>query len=95
MNGMSKEDFEDIKIYTKEKHKNRVAKMPERIAYAIKQFELNNIEYSLKNEVTGHFHCYRKTDDKLFQFYAGTGKIMGYKNQRGIHTLIRILTGGE
>ena len=58
----------------------------------IKQFELHNIEYELKNEKTGHFHCRRKSDDKLFQFYAGTGKIMGEQNRRGIHTLIKILT---
>ena len=28
----------------------------------------------------------RKSDDKLFQFYAGTGKIMGFENKRGIHS---------
>ena len=33
----------------------------------------------------------RKSDDKLFQFYAGTGKIMGFENKRGIHSLIRLL----
>ena len=33
----------------------------------------------------------RKPDDKLFQFYAGTGKIMGFENKRGIHSLIRLL----
>ena len=46
-------------------------------------FEKHNIEYDLKNETTGHFHCHRKSDDKLFQFYAGTGKIMGYDRKRG------------
>ncbi len=44
--------------------------MKDRIDYAIKQFESHGIEYSLKNEQTGHFHCRRKSDDKLFQFYA-------------------------
>lgn len=78
-----------------ESHKKRVSKTPERIQYAIKQFENNNIEYVLKNESIGHFHCYRKCDDKLFQFYAGTGKIQGIDNKRGIHSLIEILTGGE
>lgn len=65
--------------------------MNERIEYAIKQFEANNIEYELKNEVTGHFHCHRKSDDKLFQFYANTGKIVGESKLKGIHTLINIL----
>lgn len=78
-------------LYAEEKHKERVAKNPERIEYAIKQFEAHNIEYVLKNAKTGHFHCRRKSDDKLFQFYAGTGKIQGFNNVRGIHNLIKIL----
>ena len=89
---MSREDFEGIAQLAKENHKNRVAKNPDRIQYAIEQFEKNGIEYYLKNEQTGHFHCHRKSDDKLFQFYAGTGKIMGYQNARGIHALIKMLT---
>ena len=78
-------------LYAEQKHKERVAKNPDRIEYAIKQFEKHDIEYELKNVQTGHFHCYRKSDDKLFQFYAGTGKIQGFNNVRGIHALIRML----
>lgn len=88
---MSREDFEGIKIHAKAVHDERVAKNPDRISYAIGQFEARGIEYVLKNERTGHFHCRRKSDDKLFQFYAGTGKIQGEKNRRGIHALIRLL----
>lgn len=88
---MSKEDFEGIKQYAKEQHVKRVADNPNRVQYAIQQLEKHNIEYALKNETTGHFHCRRKSDDKLFQFYAGTGKIMGYDNKRGIHSLILLL----
>lgn len=80
-------------LYAKDKHKERVEKNPDRIAYAINQFEKNGIEYALKNEQTGHFHCFRKSDDKLFQFYAGTGKIQGVNNARGIHALVKILLG--
>ena len=80
-------------LYAEQMHKERVAKNPDRIEYAIKQFEKHDIEYELKNSQTGHFHCYRKSDDKLFQFYAGTGKIQGFNNVRGIHALIRILEG--
>lgn len=87
---MSREDFEGIAKWAKENHKKRIEKNPERIKYAIKQFEKNNIEYVLKDEKIGHFHCYRKKDDKLFQFYASTGKIMGLE-ARGIHNLIKIL----
>lgn len=88
---MSREDFEGIREYAKEQHAKRVADTPNRIHYAIEQFEKHEIEYTLKNEQTGHFHCRRKSDDKLFQFYAGTGKIMGYDKARGIHTLIKLL----
>lgn len=59
----------------------------------IQQFERHGIEYQLKNEQTGHFHCWRKSDDKLFQFYAGTGKIQGFTQIRGIHSLIQMLEG--
>lgn len=78
-------------LYAKEKHKERVTKNSERIDYAIKQFERNNIEFTLKNEQSGHFHCRRKSDDKLFQFWAGTGKILGYDSLRGVHSLIKLL----
>ena len=61
------------------------------IVYAIQQFEAHGIEYALKNEQTGHFHCWRKSDGKLFQFYAGTGKIQGCDRAHGIHALIRLL----
>lgn len=88
---MARDEFWDaLREHAKEKHKERVAKNPDRIAYAIEQFEMNNIEYTLKNEQIGHFHCRRKSDDKLFQFWASTGKILGYE-ARGIHTLIKLL----
>lgn len=76
-------------LYAKEQHKKRVGKNADRIAFAIKQLETNNIEYVLKNEVTGHFHCRRDKDDALVQFWAGTGKILN-SDLRGIHNLIRI-----
>lgn len=88
---MSRENFEGIKCYAKERHAQRVADNPNRIQYAIEQFEKHEIEYELKNEQIGHFHCRRKSDDKLFQFYAGTGKIQGVANKRGIYALIKLL----
>lgn len=89
---MSREDFDGgYSEWAKEQHTKRVAKNPNRIEYAIQQFQEHNIEFELKSETTGHFHCRRKSDDKLFQFYAGTGKIMGYDKTRGIHALIKML----
>lgn len=78
-------------IIAQKNHKDRVAKMPERIQYAIQQLQAHGIEYALKNQAIGHFHCRRKSDDRLFQFWAGTGKILGYDNQRGIHALVAML----
>lgn len=65
----------------------RVANMT--IREILEAADRNNIEYVLKNDATGHFHCRRKSDDALVQFWAGTGKILGY-TQRGIHNLIHI-----
>lgn len=45
-------------LYAKEKHKERVAKNDDRIAYAIDMFKTNNIEFVLKNPAIGHFHCH-------------------------------------
>lgn len=89
---MSREDFEGYRAYAHQKHKERVAKTPDRIAYAIRQLNSHGIAYDLKNEQIGHFHVRRKSDDKLFQFYAGTGKIQGSR-KRGIHALIRLCKG--
>ena len=87
---MSREDFEGQREYSKKLHTKRVSDIANRIEYAKKQFEKYDIEYILKNAQTGHFHVRRKSDDKLFQFYAGTGKIQGY-SQRGVHKLIRMV----
>ena len=41
---MSREDFEAIKQLAKEKHAKRVSDNPNRIQYAIEQFEKHNFE---------------------------------------------------
>lgn len=90
---MSREDFDGgYHLWAKEKHKERVLKTPNRIGYAISRFEENEIKYELKNKETGHFHCWRKSDNKLYEFYAGTGKIKGIDSKRGINSMIKILT---
>lgn len=76
-----------------ELHKKRVAKNPQRLLYATNLLSEHGIEFSVKNETTGHIHCRRKTDDALIQFWAGTGKIMGYESLRGIHNLVKICEG--
>lgn len=71
-------------------HKERVNRNPDRAEYAIKKFEEHEIKYKLKNEENCHFHAWRKSDDELFEFWAGTGKIKGME-ERGIKNLIQIL----
>lgn len=85
--GDMREVFEGLKEYTKQEHLERISKTPDRIEYAIEQFEKNDIKYELKNPGIGHFHCWRKSDGRLFEFWAGTGKIKGFNN-RGIYFLI-------
>jgi len=70
---------------------NKNVVLQERLQFATEQLQKHDIEFTLKNEQSGHFHCRRKSDDKLMQFWAGTGKIMGYE-ERGIHNLIELLT---
>lgn len=76
---------------------NKIKRNEERSRYAIMQFRKNKIKYDLKNETTGHFHTYRKSDNQLFQFWSGTGKIVGpipeyiKGDRRGIKTLVEIL----
>ena len=89
---MSREDFEVIRAHAKKVRQERVAKNGARIEYALKQLENVGLEYKLCNESNGHIQVRRCSDDKLINFWAGTGKIQGYNNVRGIHNLIRICT---
>lgn len=75
---------------------DKIKRNKQRSDYAIEQFKKNQIKYILKNSQIGHFHIWRKKDNKLFQFWVGTGKIVGpipsiYKEARGIKNLIKIL----
>lgn len=82
--------FRALKLELKKEHDERVKKTPDRIKYAISQFERNGIRYELKNPAIGHFHCWRKSDGRLYQFWAGTGKILGCES-RGIRSMIKKL----
>lgn len=77
--------------FARQMHRERVAKTPERVLYATKLFEEHGIRYELCDASRGHFHVWRKSDGKLFNFYAGTGKIAGYDRARGVHTLVRMM----
>lgn len=63
----------------------------EKVRRAIAQFQRHGIRYELMDATTGHFYCWRKVDGKLFQFYAETGAIRGFRF-RGLSNLIKYLT---
>ena len=88
---MREEIYDALRVLAKQNHRERVAKTPERVAYAIEQFEAKGIRYSLKNPNIGHFHAW-DAKGNLYQFWASTGKILG-TNRRGIHHFIKILGG--
>ena len=88
---MRDELYDGLKALAKQNHRERVAKNPDRIAYAIEQFESNGIQYALKNSEIGHFHAW-DAKGQLRQFWASTGKILG-SSRRGIHNFIKIIKG--
>lgn len=46
------ECWDALKEHARQNHRERVAKNPDRIEYAIRQLEAHNIEYVLKNDAT-------------------------------------------
>lgn len=86
--GDMKEFFEPYK----EMHEERVAKNPERLEHAENLLKANGIKYKVCNKETAQINAYT-ADGKLYTFYAGTGKIKGYKNARGVHNFLRLCKG--
>lgn len=85
------ESFDGVyHLYAREKYKERVAKTPSRLEYAKNLLTEHGIQFVVKNAEIGHIHAYRKSDNSLMHFWAGTGKILGRKI-RGIHNFIRLL----
>lgn len=86
---MSREDFEGVRQLAKENHDARVAKTSQRLKYATEQLERNGISYKICNDTTGQINCYF-LNGTVLTFYAGTGKIKGCENKRGIKSFIRM-----
>lgn len=89
---MSREDFEGIREYAKKQHQERVAKNPQRLAYVVHKLTQNGITFKVCNETTGQINSYF-ANGKCLTFYAGTGKIQGYKNLYGIENFIKLCKG--
>lgn len=64
----------------------------DRLEYAKKQFEENNIEYKLCNELNGHFNLY-KDKKVVMSFWSYTGKCYiqktGFSDNIGIKGCIK------
>ena len=85
-------DMRDVFEGYKDLHKQRVAENPQRLEYAKKLLSENGITFKVCNEQTGQINCYF-ANGTIYTFYAGTGKIQGYKNLRGIHNFVRLCKG--
>ena len=68
------EYWRDVKPILKEiNQQKRLEHYDERIEYAIKQFEENQIPYKLCNKENGHFNLY-KDKKVVMSFWSWTGK---------------------
>lgn len=91
---MSREDFEGLRDHCRQRHERRVADTPRRIEYAKKRLAEEGLEFRLLNIAIGHFHIISKRGD-VIDFWAGTGKIKGHEEERGIEAVIKIATEVE
>ncbi len=74
--------------WAKEKHKERVAKNPDRLKYAEQVLSNNLIPFKICNVSTTQINVY--INGKIYTFYAGTGKIQGYNRIRGINSFVKL-----
>lgn len=82
-------DMRDFFEPYKQAHKDRVAKNPQRLAYATKVLADNGITFKVCDERSAQINAYF-ANGKHLTFYAGTGKIQGYRNLRGIDNFLKL-----
>ena len=79
-------------ILKEQNQQERFEYYDDRIKYAIKQFEENNIEYKLCNASNGHFNLY-KDRKVVMSFWSWTGKCYipstGFSDNIGIRNCIK------
>lgn len=85
--------WRDVSPILKEQNqKFRAEHYDERIEYAIKQFEENNISFKLCNSENGHFNLY-KDKKVVMSFWSWTGKCYipstGFSENIGIKNCIK------
>lgn len=75
-----------------EEEKIRREKQRKRIEYAMKRFDEERIRYSRPNEDSDRFVVFNDSNTKRYQFYAGSGLILGPYEDRGIENMVTIIT---
>lgn len=85
------EDFSALREYAKEKHAKRVAKNPERLAFALQRIREAGFKVLSTNEESTQIVVQTYNSPKRFVFWAGTGKVLGYPTKRGINNFIQLL----
>lgn len=79
-------DWQGLREDFKQKHKERVAKTPQRIEYSKQMFNQKGINAKLINEETGQFNI--KVGKHTIIYYCSTGKVVVDNKpveQRGIY----------
>lgn len=75
-----------------EEEKIRREKQRKRIEYAMKRFDEAKIRYSRPNEDSDRFVVFNDTNTRRYQYYAGSGLILGPYEERGIDNMVNIIT---
>lgn len=88
---MSKEhEYKNSNLYGIEKRRHRTQNLnAQRLKYAREQLFENGIVGRVMNEETCQINV--KVRNKTYTFYAGTGKIVGEENRRGIKAFIELI----
>lgn len=68
--------------------KSRIAKNPQRLAYAVQKLTEHGINFKVCDEASAQINAYFDNGNHL-TFYAGTGKIQKH-NERGIEAFIKL-----
>lgn len=64
-----------------------------RTEYAIKRFEEEGIRYIRPSKESDRFIVFSNDNGRKYQFYAGTGLILGPYENRGIENMVSIAKG--
>ena len=86
-----REDFAAIAEYSKERHRKRVSKNPERLEYALQKLHEAGFAAERINRETTQIVVRVRLSGKCFVYYAGTGTVQGYPTKRGINNFIQLL----